>query len=81
MRPVSDINAGNGLPFWPKFSWDLQLAPQTDVKETQEQYATAVTKWFTFHDLIDDTDTHVIRKKLRGKTFWNHSCMLEHANL
>ena len=62
----------NDLPKRHRFSWDTRLVPWTDGKCNQEDYVNAVRSWSAFHDMLPDTNTNKIPKKLRGIMLHSH---------
>ena len=66
MGPGPSPSSSGNLPSRPKFKWDIKNVPWTDGKGPQEEYAEEVKAWFAFHDLLPDTNSNKLDKKLRG---------------
>ena len=60
-----DTDSSSGLPSRPRFSWDVKNVPWTDGKGNQEEYATSVRLWNTFHDKFPDSNSNKIPVTLR----------------
>lgn len=66
MGPEPSSSPSGNLPSRPKFKLDLKNVPWTDGKGPQEEYAEEVKAWSAFHDLLPDTISNKLDKKLRG---------------
>lgn len=54
------------VPSRPRFTWDLRNCPWTDGKGSQEAYATALSDWSEYHDILPSANANKVAKNLRG---------------
>lgn len=66
MGPEAAVSGARLLPACPRFSWEIQTVPWTDVVCDQLSYVKAVLRSCQFHDNLDDSDANNIEPANSG---------------